>query len=155
MQAPGGPEVRVSNNEFSKFGTKAERNTPLYENAQLRPQQSEKKTEEKIAQHIKEMKKVLRGDTKFRHRHTENFLRISSANSNNWNAIKTQKKSVPIPFVIRGRCMPTPNTSAASSISMPSTSTGKRKIKIPIYYGPKSSVSSLSESESILVPKRQ
>ena len=48
---PGVPEVSVMNSDIAQFGTRAERNTELWQYAQRRPLPYEKTTEEKIAQH--------------------------------------------------------------------------------------------------------
>ena len=52
---PGVPEVRVRNNDIAKFGTDAERNTDLWQHAQRHSLPYEKTTEEKIAQHTKDL----------------------------------------------------------------------------------------------------
>ena len=57
---------------MAKFVTRAERNTELWQYAQKRPLPNEKTTEEKIAQHSKELKKNYRGDIKLRHRQVDN-----------------------------------------------------------------------------------
>ena len=49
IKEPGVPEVSVRNSDIAKFGTRAERNTELWQYAQRRPLPYEKTTEEKIA----------------------------------------------------------------------------------------------------------
>ena len=46
IKEPGVPGVRVKNNEIAKFGTRAERNTDLWQYAQRRPPPYEKTTED-------------------------------------------------------------------------------------------------------------
>ena len=65
IKEPGVPEVCVRNSDIAKFGTRAERNTDLWEYAKRRPLPYEKTTEEKISQHTKELKKKFRGEIKF------------------------------------------------------------------------------------------
>ena len=65
IKEPGVPEVRVRNNDMAKFGTRAERNTDLWQYAQRRLLPYEKTTEEKIAQHTKDLEKKYRGGSKF------------------------------------------------------------------------------------------
>ena len=62
IKEPGVPKVRVRNSDVAKFGTRAERNTDLWQYAQRRPLPYEKTTEEKLAQHTKDLKKKYRGD---------------------------------------------------------------------------------------------
>ena len=85
IKEPGVPEVRVRNNDISKFGTRAERNTDLWQYAQRRPLPYDKTTKEKIAQHIKDPKKKYRGEIKIRHRPTQSDAAsgVSPANSDN------------------------------------------------------------------------
>ena len=71
IREPGVPEVKVRNSDFAKFGTRAERNTELWQNAQRRPLPYDKTTEEKTAQHSKELKIKYRGDIKIRHRQSK------------------------------------------------------------------------------------
>ena len=54
-------EVRVRNSDIPKFGTRAERNTVLWQYAQRRPLPYEKTTIDKIAQHTKDFKKKISG----------------------------------------------------------------------------------------------
>ena len=56
IKEPGVPEVCVRNSDIAKFGTRAERNTDLWEYAKRRPLPYEKTTEEKISQYTKELK---------------------------------------------------------------------------------------------------
>ena len=57
IEEPGVPEVKVRNSDIAKFGSKAERNTDLWQYTQRRPLPYDKTTEEKIAFHLKELKK--------------------------------------------------------------------------------------------------
>ena len=84
FKEPGVPEVRVLNSDIAKFGTRAERNTDLWQNAQRRPLPYEKAKEEKISHHTKELKKKFRGEIKIRHRPTQSDAAsgVPSANSN-------------------------------------------------------------------------
>ena len=68
FKSSGVPEVRVRNSDIANFGTRAERNTDLWQYAQRRPLPYEKTTEETIAQHTKELKKKYRREIKIRHR---------------------------------------------------------------------------------------
>ena len=67
IKEPGVPELKVRNSDIAKFGTRAKRNTKLWQGAQRRPLPYDKTTEEKL-QHSKELKKKYRGDIKIRHR---------------------------------------------------------------------------------------
>ena len=60
IKEPGFTEVRVRDSDIAKFGTRAERNTDLWQYAQRRPLTYEKTTEEKISQHVKDLKKKYR-----------------------------------------------------------------------------------------------
>ena len=62
IKEPGGPEVRVRNNDIAKFGTRTECNTDLWQNAQQRPLPYEKTTEEKLLNIRKISKKISWGD---------------------------------------------------------------------------------------------
>ena len=93
IKEPGVPEVRVRNNDIAIFGTRAERNTDLWQYAQQRPLPYDKATEEKIAQHTKDPKKKYRGEMKIRHRPTQSDAAsgVSSANSNISKAMSSRK----------------------------------------------------------------
>ena len=65
VNEPVVPEVCVRNSDIAKFGTRADRNTDLWEYAKRRPLPYEKTTEKKISQHTKELKKKFRGKSKF------------------------------------------------------------------------------------------
>ena len=95
IKEPGVPEVSVRNSDIAKFGTRAERNTDLWEYAKRRPLPYEKTTEEKIAQHTKELKKKFRGEIKIRHRHNQSDAAsgVSSANSNISKAMASIKNT--------------------------------------------------------------
>ena len=144
IREPGAPEVRVINKDFAKFGTKVEQNTPLWQYAQRRTLPYEKTTEQKIAQHTKDLEKKQRDDTKIRQGHAVNLLGISSAKSKNSNAMTARKSFKPQTLV-----------NSAPSTLTPSTSTGKSTRRAPTYYGFEIFVCLVSESESILVLKRQ
>ena len=64
IKEPGVPEVRVSNSDIAKFGTRTERNTDLWQYAQRRPLPYDNTTEEMIAQHTKDLQKKYRGEIK-------------------------------------------------------------------------------------------
>ena len=84
IKEPGVPAFKVRNIDIAKFGTRAERNTELWQYAQRRPLPYDKTTEEKIAQHSKDLKKKYRGDIKIRHSPTQTDVAsgFSSAISN-------------------------------------------------------------------------
>ena len=67
IKEPGVPEVRVRNSDIANFGTRAERHTDLWQCAQQRTLPYEKTTEEKISQHMKDLKKKYLGEIKIRH----------------------------------------------------------------------------------------
>ena len=154
------------NSDFAKFGTRAERNSDLWQYAQRRPLPYNKTIEEEIAQNTKDLKKKYRGEIKIRHRPTQSDAAsgISSANSNISKAMSTQKPRKP--QVGRNRSgqssvtLKTSNVSsvAASSVTSatasPSTSKSKRTRKAPDYFGFESSVCLVSNNDSIPVPKR-
>ena len=89
----GVPEVSVRNSDIAKFGTRAERNTDLWEYAKRRPLPYEKTTEEMIAQHTKDLNKKFRGEIKIRHRPNQSDAAsgVSSANSNISKAMASRK----------------------------------------------------------------
>ena len=97
IREPGVPEVCVRNSDIAKFGTRAERNTDLWEYAKRRPLQYEKTTKEKISQHTKELKKKFCGEIKIRHRPTQSDAAsgVFSANSNISKAMATRKPRKP------------------------------------------------------------
>ena len=84
IKEPDVPEICVRNSDIAKFGTRAERNTELWEYAKRRPLPYEKITEEKFSQHTTELKNKFRGEIKIRHRPTQSDAAsgVSSANSN-------------------------------------------------------------------------
>ena len=138
IKEPRVPEVRVRNNDIAKFGTRAKRNTDLWQYAQRRPLPYEKTTEEKIAQHTKDLRKKYRGEIKIRHRPTQPDAAsgVSSANRNNSKAMSSRKHKKPQTGRTRSRQSSTTlNTSNAcsvaassvtSSTASPSTSKSKR-----------------------------
>ena len=167
IKEPGVPEVSVRNSDIAKFGTRAERNTDFWEYAKRRTLPYENTTEEKIAQHIKELKKKFRGEIKIRHRPNQSDAAsgVSSANSNISKAMASRKPRKPQAGGKRSRTTSTTlNTSnassvaassATSSIASPSTSHTKRNRRAPDYYGFESSVCSLSDDSAAPVSKTQ
>ena len=138
IKEPGVPEVSVRNSDIANFGTRAERNTELWQYAQRRPLPYEKTTEVKIAQHTKDLKMKYRGEIKIRHRPTQSDAAsgVSSANSKVSMAMSSRKPKKPQPGSNRSSKSSTNlNTSNASSIAAssvtsstasPSTSKTKR-----------------------------
>ena len=112
----------------------------------------------KIFFQSKELKRKYRGDTKIRHRHIDNFLGVSSANSNISKALNPRKPAKPQQISHQVRSVKNtvaPKTSAASSTSTPSASTGKRTRRVPVYNRFANSLCSVSESESIIAQTKQ
>ena len=146
----------MRNSDFAKFGNRADRNTELWQNAQRRPLSYEKTTEEKIAQHTKDLKKKYRGEIKIRHRPTQSDAAsgVSSANSNISKAMSSCKPMKPQPGSNRSSKLSTNlNTSNAPSIAAswvtsstasPSTSKTRRNRRAPDYFGFENSVCSIS-----------
>ena len=166
IKEPGVPEVSVRNSDIAKFGTRAERNTDLWQYAQRRPLQYEKTTEEKIAQHTKDLKKKFRGEIKIRHRPTQSDAAsgVSSANSNISKVMSARKPRKPQAGGKRSRhtsvSLNTSNASSVaapsvtSSIPSPSTTSTKRNRRAPEYYGFESSVNSVSDDSTAPVSKK-
>ena len=160
IKEPGVPEVRVRNNDIAKFGTRAERNTDFWQNAQRRPLPYGKTTEEKIAQHTKDLKKKYRGEIKIRHRPNQSVAAsgVLSANSNISMAMSSREPKKPQRGSNRSRQSSTTlNTSNASSVAAssvtsstpsPSTSKTKRNRRAPVYFGFESSVCSVSDDSA-------
>ena len=167
IKEPGVPEVSVRNSDIAEFGTRAERNTDLWQYAQRRRLPYEKTTEEKIAQHTKELKKKFRGDIKIRHRptHSDAASGVSSANSNISEAMASRKPRKPQAGGKRSRnTSASLNTSTAStvaassvtsSVASPSTSRNKRTQRALDYFGFESSVISVSDYSAAPVSKKQ
>ena len=167
IKEPGVPEVCVRNSDIAKFGTRAERNTDVWEYAKRRPLPYEKTTEEKILQHTKELKKKFRGEIKIRHHPTQSDAasRVSSANSNISKAMASRKPKRPHVGGKRSRnTSATLNTSNASSVAAssvtssnasPSTSRNKRTRRAPDYFGFESSVCSVSDDSAAPARKKQ
>ena len=165
INEPGVPEVRVRNSDVANFGTRAERNTDLWRYAQRRPLPYKKTTEEKIAQHTKDLKKKYPGEVKIRHRSNQSDAAsgVSSANSNISKAMSSRKPKKLQTGRNRSRQSSTTlNTSNASSVAAssvtsstasPSTSKSKRNRNAPDYFGFESSVCSVS-NDSSPAPKR-
>ena len=166
IKEPGVPEVKVRNSNIAKFGTQAERTTELWQYAQRRPLPYNKTTEEKISQHTKDLKKKYRGEIKIRHHPTQSDVAsgISSANSNISKSMSSRKPKKPQAARNRSRqSFVTLNTSNASSVAAssvtssaasPTTSKSKRNKKAPDYFGSESSLCSVSDNDSVSVPKR-
>ena len=97
IKEPAVQEVELRNSDNVKFGTRAEHNTELWQYDQRRPLPYDKTTEEKIAQHTKEIKKNYRLDIKIRNRQpqADNASGISSANSNISQAMSSRKPKKP------------------------------------------------------------
>ena len=147
IKDPGVPEVRVRNNDIAKFGTRAERMLYLWKYAQRRPLPYEKTTEEKIAQHTKDLKKKYHGEIKIRHRPAQSDAAsgVSSANSNISKAMSSRNPKKPQTGSDRSRKTSTTlNKSNASSVAAssvtsstasPSISKTKRNRRAPDYFG--------------------
>ena len=167
IKEPGVPEVCVRNSDIAKFGTRAERNTDLWEYAKRRPLPYEITTEKKISQHTKELKKKFLGEIKIRHRPTQSDAAsgVSSANSNISKAMASRKPKKPQAGGKRSsNTSATLNTSnessvAASSVTSsaasPSTSRNKRTRRAPDYFGFESSVCSVSDDSAAPASKKQ
>ena len=163
IKEPGVPEDRVMKNDIAKFGTRAERNTDLWQYAQRRFFPYDKTKKDRSAH--KDLKKKYRGEIKIRHRPTQSDAasRISSANSNISKVMSSRKPKKPQAGRNRSRQSSTTlNTSNASSIAAssvtsstasPSTSKSKRTRKAPDFFGLESSVCSVSDY-SVPVSKR-
>ena len=91
IKEPGVPEMKVRNSDIANFDTRAERNTELWQYAQRRLLPYDKMTEEKVAQHSKELKIKYRRDIKIRLRQADNASGISSANSKISKAMSSRK----------------------------------------------------------------
>ena len=166
INEPGVTEVRVRNSDIAKFGTRAERNTDLWQYAQRRPLPYKKTTEEKISQHVKDLKKKYRGEIKIRHRPTQSDATsgVFSANSNISKAMTARKPQKPQAGGKRSRqSSSTLNASNASSVAASSaasstTSTpaskAKRNCRAKDYFGFGSSVCSVSDDAAVPAPKR-
>ena len=166
IKEPGVPEVSVRNSDIAKFGTRAERNSNLWQYAQRRPLPYEKTTEEKIAQYTKDLKKKFRGEIKIRHRPTQSDAAsgVSSANSNISKAMSARKPRKPQAGGKRSRhtsvSLNTSNASSVaapsvtSSITSPSTTSTKRNRRAPEYYGFENSVNSVSDDSTAPVSKK-
>ena len=156
----------MRNSDIAKFGTRAERNTELWQHAQKRPLPYEKTTEEKIARHTKDLKKKYRGGIKIRHRPTQSDAAagVSSANSNISKAMSSRKPRKPEPGSnCSSKSSTNLNTSNASSIAAssvtpstasPSKSKTKRNRRAPDFFGFEKSVCSISD-DSVPASKRQ
>ena len=166
IKEPGVPEVSVRNSDIAKFGTRAERNTELWQYAQRRPLPYDKTTEEKIAQHTKDLKKKFRGEIKIRHRPTQSDAAsgVSSANSNISKAMSARKPRKPQAGGKQSRHTSVSlNTSNASSVAAPSVTSSttspsntstKRNRRAPEYYGFESSINSVSDDSTAPVSKK-
>ena len=127
----------------------------LWQYAQRQSLPHDKRTEEKIAQHSKELKIIQRGYKNKAHLQVDKASGILSANSNISKAMSSRKPKNPQAGTSLSRkSSATPNTSAASSIAAssaassiasPTTSTGKKNRKAPDYFGLESTVCSVSD----------
>ena len=166
IKEPGVPEVRVRNSDIAKFGTRAERNTDLWQYAQRRPLPYEKTTRRKNFSTYKGAQTKFRGEIKICHRPTQSDAAsgVSSANSHNSKAMSSRKPKKPQAGGKRSRqSSVTFNTSnassvaassATSSIGSPSTSKTKRNRRAPDYFGFENSVCSVSDDSAVPAPKR-
>ena len=166
IREPGVPEVSVRNSDIAQFGTRAERNTELWQYAQRRPLPYEKTTGEKISQHTEDLKKKYRGEITNRHRPTKSDAAsgFSSANSNISKAMSSREPKRPKPGSNRSSKSSTNlNTSNASSIAaslvtsstaLPSTSNTKKNRRASDTFGFENSVCSISD-DSAPASKRQ
>ena len=139
----------------------------LWQYDQKGPRAYDKTTEEKIAQHSKELKKKCRRDIKIKRRQPEavNAFGISFANSNISKAMSSSTpKKLQVGTSRSRKLSATPNTSnalsiaassAASSTVTPTTSKSKRTRKAPDYFGFESSVYLVSDPEPMTAPKSQ
>ena len=167
IKEPGVPEVCVPNSDIAKFGTRAERNTDLWEYAKRRPLPYGKTTEEKISQHTKWLKKKFRGEIKIRHGRTQSNAAsgVSSANSKISKAMASRKPKKPQAGGKRSRnTSATLNTSNASSVAAssvtssaasPSTSRNKRTRRASDYFDFESSVCSIIDDSAAPASKKQ
>ena len=167
IKEPGVPEDYLRNSDIAKLGTRAERNTDLWEYAKRRPLPYEKTTEEKISQHTKELKKKFCGEIKIRHLPTQSDAAsgVSSANSNISKGMASRKPKKPQLGGKRSRnTSATLNTSNASSVAAssvtssaasPSTSRNKRTRRAPDYFGFENSVCSVSDDSAAPAHKKQ
>ena len=95
INKPGRSPVKVRDSDLAKFGTKAEKSTNLWVDAQRRPAPYEKTTEFKIAEHSNDLKKQKRGEIKIRHRQQDTTSVVSSINSNVSRALMVRKPTKP------------------------------------------------------------
>ena len=167
IKEPGVPDVCVRNSDIAKFGTRAERNTDLWEYAKRRPLPYEKTTEDKISQHAKELKLKFRGEIRIRHRPTQSDAAsgVSSVNTNISKAMASRKPKKSQAGGKRSRntsaTLDTSNASsvAASSVTSsaasPSSSRNRRTRRAPDYFGFESSLCSVSDDSAAPAPKKQ
>ena len=104
IKEPGKREVTIRNFDLAKFGTKAERQTDLQNNANRRPKiPSGKITEDLINQHARESRRKLEGNKKMKHKQiADDMSAVSSIHSNVTRAlrvrtpVKPKKRLVPL-----------------------------------------------------------
>ena len=125
-----------------------------------------KTTEEKISQHVKDLKKKYRGEIKIRHRPTQSDAAsgVSLANSNRSKAMTSRKLQKPQAGGKRWRQSSTTlnasNASSVAALSAASSTTStpaskaKRNRRTPDYFGFESSVCSVSDDAAVPAPKR-
>ena len=152
IKETGVPEVKARNSDIAKFGTRAERNTKLWQYAQRRLLPYDKTTEEKYFSNPRIPKRnsgmILRFGT-VRQRLTL-LLAFAPANSNMSKAMSSRKPKKSQAGKSRScRSSATPGTSNASSVASlsitsstasPTTSKSKRTRKSPDYFGFESSI---------------
>ena len=104
----------MRNSEIAKFGTRAERNTQLWQYAQKNHfRMTERRKRKSQEQHAlsKELKKKYRGDIDIRHREADNASGFFLANSTKSKAMSTRKPKKPQAGTSRSRKLSaTPNT---------------------------------------------
>ena len=105
-----------------------------------------------MALHSKELKKKYRVDTKIRHTIRRGFCQQIASSQKLMSSRKPLKRQASKSRSLKSSARP--NTTAASSISRPTTSNGKINCRTPDYYGFQSSVCSVSDQESIPAFKR-
>ena len=156
----------MRNSDIAKFGTRAERNTDLWQYAQRRPLLYEKTTEEKISHFTKELKEKFREEKKIRHRPTQSDTTsgVSSANSYISKAMSSRKPKKPqaggkhseqsFATFNTSNASSVAASSATSSIASPSTSKTKRNRRAPDYFCFEISLCSVSDDSAVPAHKK-
>ena len=104
IKEPEKRDVTIRNFDLAKFGTKAERQTDLQNNANRRPKiPSRKITEDLKNQHAREARRKLEGNKKMKHKEiADDMSAVSSIHSNVTKAlrvrmpVKPKKRLVPL-----------------------------------------------------------